>query len=382
MRKTLWTITVTAVLALAMLPASLPAGAASQPWVARPTAVPAAGSFYNLGNVSCTASDACTAVGAWRAPQSSYSNTLAERWDGASWTVQPTPNPAGAAGGALFAVSCTSATACVAVGSENNSDGTTQPFALSWDGATWTLQLLPAPVGAGNIQLNAVSCVTATWCKAAGYWFPPQFGDIHPMLLTWDGATWSLDTVPTPGNTKTAGFNDVDCFAQNACAAVGFFSNATKKSPALGETWNGSTWHVDSTSDPGAVSILYGVDCPSTTLCIGAGDYSGIFGGLNAQIQRRSGSIWANAAAPNPNAKYRHLFDISCPTKSNCTALGVKYNVTTAQTGYTGAYGGLGWSIQAEPAGYVLSALSCPTTSFCMAVGSDAQFNPVSATRG
>ena len=46
--------------------------------------------------------------------------TLAEVWDGSTWTVQSTPNPTGATSGSLYGVSCTSATACTAVGTDAN----------------------------------------------------------------------------------------------------------------------------------------------------------------------------------------------------------------------------------------------------------------------
>lgn len=281
-----------------------------------------------------------------------------------------------------------SATACVATGSQNTPEQTTQPFSLHWDGSTWTMQLMPIPARATNSTPIAVSCVSATSCKMGGYYTTGNFGG-GPLVMTWDGIAWSIDNFPLPPNTKGAIVNNIDCYAQNSCAAVGSWTNVTngKKNPALAETWNGSTWHVDSASDPGATSVMYGVDCPTATLCVGAGNYTSISGGLNAQIQRRSGSIWTNSAAPNPNAKYRWLSDISCPTKSNCTALGEKYNTTAAITGYAGTYGGLGWSVQAEPAGYVLRALSCPTTAFCMAVGTVVNstgptFTGISATRG
>jgi hypothetical protein len=42
--------------------------------------------------------------------------TLAERWNGTSWKTQTTPNPAGAGYSQLNGVSCTSASACTAVG--------------------------------------------------------------------------------------------------------------------------------------------------------------------------------------------------------------------------------------------------------------------------
>jgi hypothetical protein len=42
--------------------------------------------------------------------------TLAERWNGSSWTVQTTPSPVGSYGSGLAGVSCTSLSTCNAVG--------------------------------------------------------------------------------------------------------------------------------------------------------------------------------------------------------------------------------------------------------------------------
>jgi hypothetical protein len=65
-----------------------------------------------------------------------YSNgsTLAERWDGSTWTIQTTRTPSGATGVNLSGVSCTSDTACTAVGSYTNSGGTQMAFAERYSG--------------------------------------------------------------------------------------------------------------------------------------------------------------------------------------------------------------------------------------------------------
>jgi hypothetical protein len=65
--------------------------------------------------VACTSANACTAVGAYNT-STNVPLPLAERWNGSSWTVQPTPTPPNATASVLQAVSCTSATACTAVG--------------------------------------------------------------------------------------------------------------------------------------------------------------------------------------------------------------------------------------------------------------------------
>src|SRR5215472_11892549 len=91
-----------------------PAPAASGPgWSIVPSPNPPAATGQ-LAGVSCFSSSACTAVGDYTKRFGS-TVTLAERWNGTRWSVEPTPNPAGAASRTLNAVDCTSASACVAV---------------------------------------------------------------------------------------------------------------------------------------------------------------------------------------------------------------------------------------------------------------------------
>ena len=109
-----------------------------------------------LSSVSCASPTTCEAVG----------SGLAEGWDGSSWTIQNTPNTP--IGNGLTSVSCTSASACEAVGSSGTSTlghpgGTT--LAEAWNGASWSLQSGPNLAGG---TLSAVSCVSATTCEAVG----------------------------------------------------------------------------------------------------------------------------------------------------------------------------------------------------------------------
>ncbi len=74
-------------------------------------------------DVACTSSSACTAVGYSIGSASPFARmTLAETWNGTSWSIQPTPNPA-ATGNMLNGVSCVTAGPCVAVGSAPDPGG-------------------------------------------------------------------------------------------------------------------------------------------------------------------------------------------------------------------------------------------------------------------
>ena len=75
-----------------------------------------AGSFESqLNGVSCTAFADCTAVG-FSFPYTTGVLTLGETWNGTSWAIQPTANQPHAQLSGLFGVSCTSTSACTAVG--------------------------------------------------------------------------------------------------------------------------------------------------------------------------------------------------------------------------------------------------------------------------
>src|SRR5262249_58523763 len=111
--------------------------------------------FSNLFGVSCTAADACTAAG-YYTNGLRHIHPLAERWDGTSWRIQAAPSPLGRPLSGFFAVSCTSATACTAVGAQTDATGTTA-LAERWDGTSWRVQATPNPARAARAAVFALS---------------------------------------------------------------------------------------------------------------------------------------------------------------------------------------------------------------------------------
>jgi hypothetical protein len=66
----------------------------------------------------------------------------------------------------LSDVSCTSATACSAVGNYFSSSHVTLPLAEGWNGTSWSIQATPVP-GSAPGELNGVACISSG-CTAAG----------------------------------------------------------------------------------------------------------------------------------------------------------------------------------------------------------------------
>ena len=101
------------------------------------------------------------------------------------WQVEPSPNPT-TSSGLLNAVSCAGPSACIAVGWFENATGDVATFAEHRDGTAWTLQVTPNPAGAPQAFLQGVSCVSPSFCVAVGYYFDGA-GWIHNLAERWDG---------------------------------------------------------------------------------------------------------------------------------------------------------------------------------------------------
>jgi hypothetical protein len=120
-----------------------------------------------LYGVSCPSARSCFAVGTEENSSGAYS-MLSERWDGTAWSLLRTPSPS--SGGkfrALFAVSCPSLTTCTAVGYQQTPYGYST-VAERLNGTTWTVQPTPNPAGKAYTELDGVECMSTTTCTAVG----------------------------------------------------------------------------------------------------------------------------------------------------------------------------------------------------------------------
>lgn len=137
-------------------------------WTAQATPGPASNSF---DSVTCTAASSCEAVGQML-NSSDEPEPLAEAWDGSTWTIQSTPDPVTTQASDLASVSCTSASSCTAVGQYGSGTvpnfGELQTLAEVWDGTSWTIATTPDPSSTGNNALAGVSCGAIDTCTAVG----------------------------------------------------------------------------------------------------------------------------------------------------------------------------------------------------------------------
>jgi hypothetical protein len=349
---------------------------AVSPWTVQPTPNPVIPTGELLG-VSCLSFTTCIGVG-FTSSNAGTNQTLAAAWNGSTWSVQSSPNPSGAIYSFLSGVSCTSTTACTAVGYYGNSAGTELTFAERWNGTTWSLQTTATPTGATFSALSGVSCTTATACIAVGN-YGPKKGTELTLAEAWNGTVWSVQTTLNPSGATVGSLTGVSCASSTACEAVGSYFNKSGTELTLAEAWNGSAWSIPSTPNPtgGVLPVLSSVTCRLSTACTAVGNYFNSSGHQLTLAEAWNGTAWSIQSTPNPaGTKLSVLTGVSCITATSCTAVGAYYNsLGTTQLTLVETWNGTAWSIPStpSPANQVVSTLlsvSCVAgTGFCLSGG-------------
>lgn len=226
------------------------------------------GTAQGFYGVSCASSTFCAAVGAVAgvAPMYGPLESLQEEWTGGGqWVWTPASNESGAQ--ILNAVSCTSATFCMAVGDQQKGLLTDQ-----WDGTAWstahpTSSYYP-------FDLRSISCTSATWCTGVGPATELTTGTIELLAGHWNGQAWSVGPIATPSSTIPASIGaGISCISPTDCVAAGAYqTDATSSFLTLSSMWNGSAWSGLPPADPSPYGdALNGVSCVSTGQCVAVG---------------------------------------------------------------------------------------------------------------
>lgn len=309
-----------AALVALVLPVGLaaPAGAAGTSYIVQATVRLPAADQVSFGGISCTGQSYCEAVGAVQG----MPFAVAESWNGHRWTradglraddAQGTPSSATT----LAGVACAHAGDCFAVGDETSSAGEA-PVIEHLAGWKWSQQ--PAPPLAETGGLSAVACASATFCVAVGV--ASSGGSQIPLIDQWDGHTWSE---MTPAHVSDVELSGVSCAAADRCFAVGSHQIGAHTFLPIAERWNGRTWFAE--GPPGvkgaSTNVLAGVSCPTTTDCTAVGNWSpgSTAQGLHPLVERLSRGHWSLESAPGPGY-ISGLSGVSCLTASDCTAAG------------------------------------------------------------
>jgi hypothetical protein len=346
-----------------------------------------------LRGISCLSSSACTATG-YYVNSSGATVTLAEGWDGTEWTAQTTPNESGTYS-ELSSVSCTAAKECTAVGLYKNGSGTPQPLVERLGGTGWAIQATPkiwTPMGLPAVaRLSGVSCVSATACIAVGS-YENSSGVMVTLAESWNGTEWTIQTTPNETGASYSELSSVSCTAAKECTAVGLYKNGSGTLQPLVERLSGTGWVIQATPKiwtpmglP-AVARLSGVSCVSATACIAVGSYENSSGVMVTLAESWNGTEWTIQTTPNPSgSKAGSLYGISCLSSTACTATGRYINSSGTEATLAEVWNGTPWLLQITPnpngaTASVLNGVSCTSTILCTAVGSSINSSGIAMT--
>jgi hypothetical protein len=245
-----------------------------------------------LGGISCRSAHACIATGF--AIQNNGNNWFSEAWNGRIWTLKTAPLPNGTTYSSIPGVSCASASVCIAAGDyqvDNSSKSRT--LAETWDGATWTIIATPNPRdGANGSDLNGVSCSATNACVAVGgYGRPPNGGDLT-LAEVWNGKTWAIKASRNNPTSTGGSLEGVSCRSAQACMAVG---------GGLAEAWNGGIWTIKHVPNPGGATDVFldSVSCGSARACVAVGSYfTGQFAPEMPLAEVWNGKTWTVKTTP------------------------------------------------------------------------------------
>jgi hypothetical protein len=264
-------------------------------WTIQTIPAPTGAVSSYLGGVSCSSSTSCIAVGQlYLNIGEEGPNQFAEKWNGTDWTILTMPSLT-AEWSDLKSVSCTAPTECTAVGNEGKL-GATEGLAERWNGTAWSAQAVVNPAGTQEANLSGVSCTSSTACTAVGQ-YRNSSAYVTPLAESWNGTKWAIQAVPSPPEADVTTeapmggsyLYGVSCTSSTACTATGRYSRLFEEAPGvvreeiltLGEELSGTTWTVLNTPNPTGQEgdWLRGISCVSSTECVTVGVYANGPGG-------------------------------------------------------------------------------------------------------
>ena len=207
--------------------------------------------------------------------------------------------------------------------------------------------------GSLNLSLSDLSCSTPSDCWAVGENTVPQ-GQMLPMngtlLMHFDGTSWRqvLHTGADVTNSIVTQLSQLSCPRKGWCMATGASNSGGKG--AFFAIISGNRLELHRTAQVGAFSTI---DCRSPTLCVGVGLYSG--GRFAAAAW--NGTSWLAMRTPGVLGQEGA---ISCPTTTYCMAVGSSFGRTGPGPGAM-QWDGSAWRPTPNPTGKFGTPPRCPS---------------------
>jgi hypothetical protein len=287
--------------------------------------------------MTCTSASFCLALG------SNYKTGVAgtTEWTGSTWTQ---PRTLGAPPtGVVRSLSCASPTFCEAL-----STGA----AYTWDGRRWSSATSLVDASAtGTTDVTSVSCPSSSFCMAV---------DTAGDAFVFNGHRWSAPVHfdSTPSNGDTSGPSSVSCSSPTSCMVVDGDGYALR--------WNGSAWVTPVDVTP---PLLHAVSCSAENWCLAMDS--------NSYASTWNGRTWTGPRFVDPESMAVSqkasttpvswgqgdfgLLSVSCASRTFCVAID--------DAGYAVSFNGTSWSppVSIGPGLENQDMVACAAPELCVA---------------
>ena len=251
---------------------------------------------------------------------------------------------------AVWGVSCSSSTVCVATGATASGSG--------WVGRTtdagtsWTTQHLSA----STRPTGPVACPTTTTCLAVTTTTGHRAGILR---TTSGGSSWTFSALAGPAVAIAA----IECPSPTACYLVGAGSGADGGAWLARSVDGGSTWR--SLAAPSSGVAVEGISCAAPSVCVTIG-LTATGSEQLLQLSGRQASLLATSVDVSTFAR-----SIACTSALHCVAVGgVASDAGEAAGVLVTDDAGASWTVaQVAPGASQLFDVVCPTPATCMAAG-------------
>lgn len=378
-RRSLRSLSVSGVAVLALF-ASATGASAGTTWMVMPTPNPAGQTVSDIffTGVSGTSNADVWAVGMDQIGATRF--PLIEHWNGQRWRAVRVPRPANRQSwfNAVLALSPTNAWA-VGESTDPQADNSGQRTLIEhWDGTSWTIVPSPNPAVNGNSGdvLMGIDGVGPNDLWVTGWAFDEPNQAITLLFEHFDGTVWTV--VPPPAGQNQFG-RAITAVASNDVWAVG----DTALERTLAAHWNGRRWRIVPT--PSLQDGIAPLNSLTGVTANGPNDVwaSGYEGNVNNQNFQKpymlhwDGTAWTLVLTPNLGGEGSKLRATIALSANDVWAVGQTQELDGNILTFTEQFDGTTWNVVASPspggaAGFhvdSLSGVASPGPGAVVAVG-------------
>ena len=272
--------------------------------------------------------------------------TLTAHWNGTAWSVVPSPNASSQ--DLLDAVTAVNTHDVWAVGfSGDTLSNNSLTLAEQWNGSSWSI--VPTLAPGISSEFSAVSRVpgsTKVW--AVGHYTDSTQVD-HSLIELWDGIAWTIVASPDKGVSGTD-LLGVTALSGNNAWAVGTYADAQGNQKTITEHWNGYKWSVVSSPNVAGTGVLWAAASDSDSNKVwAAGTYFNKQGVAQSLIEYWDGGEWRVVHSPNVPGLNNTFFGIAVNTSSDVWAVGLTYDNNGGNHAFSEHWNGDNWKIISTP---------------------------------